>query len=410
MTQHPTLTLRKNLSQAIRAGHPWLFADALAVPAGLTTGQTVDIADRQGRFVARGLFDAGSPLAVRVWTLDPAEGVDGDLIRRRVGAARDLRRAVIDARTTDAYRLLHGEGDRLPGVVCDVYADTAVIQLDSLALEPRLDDLTRAILDATAGLRRVVLRPRGRPSGDWGAAPRSLAGPPLEGPLIIHEHGLCFEVDVARGHKTGFYLDQRENRRRIRALAAGRRVLNLFAFTGGFSVAAAAGGAVAVTSVDISRPAIDAARRNVALNGWEAEVQGPDWEDPGGRDAGAPGFRFAAADAFAFLKECPDLFDLVVVDPPSMAPSKAALATALASYRKLNALALVRVAPGGLLFTASCSSHVTAEQLREAVGAAAVDARRDVRILESGGAGPDHPTLPGFAEGRYLKTLLLFVV
>jgi 23S rRNA (cytosine1962-C5)-methyltransferase len=282
-----------------------------------------------------------------------------------------------------------------------------VIQLDSPAVEPWLDVLTRAILGTSDGLRRVVLRPRGRKSGQPGSPLRALAGPPLEDPLIIQEHGLRFEVDIARGHKTGFYLDQRENRRRIRDLAAGRRALNLFAYTGGFSVAAAAGGAVAVTSVDISRPVIEAARRNVALNGWEARE--PDLTGLIERFAGPPAFRFVAADAFEFLKQSTDAFDLVVVDPPSMAPSKAALDAALASYRKLNVLALARVAPGGLLFTASCSSHVTADHLRDVVGAAAGDARREVRILESGGAGPDHPTLPGFAEGGYLKTLLLFV-
>lgn len=394
-SRRPTVVLRKNLARALRAGHPWLFADALTVPAGLTTGTVVDVADRQGRVLACGLYDADSPLAVRVWAVGRSEAIDARLLHQRVAVAQALRRVVIDSGTTDAYRLLHGEGDRLPGIVCDVYADTAVIQLDTPAVQPLVADLVPAILASAADVRRVLLLPRARDRDpERSTEPELLAGSPLDGPLIIREHGLRFEVDIARGHKTGLYLDQRENRRRIRELASGRRTLNLFAYTGGFSVAAAAGGASAVTSVDIGRPAIEAAGRNFALNGL---------------DAGAPACRFVTGDVFDFLGDCHESFDLVVVDPPSMAPSKGALEAALVAYRRLNALALRRVAPGGIYFTASCSSHVTADQLREAVGEAAVDARREIRILELGGAGPDHPTLPGFAEGRYLKTLLAFV-
>jgi 23S rRNA (cytosine1962-C5)-methyltransferase len=395
--RRPTVVLRKNLARALRAGHPWLFADALTIPAGLATGTAVDIADRQGRVLACGLYDADSPLAVRVWTVGRSEAIDARLVHQRVAAASALRRVVIDPRTTDAYRLLHGEGDRLPGIICDVYADTAVIQIDTPAVQPLVADLVGAILAEAEGVHRVLLLPRSRDRDrgpERSIEPELLAGPPPGGPLVIREHGLRFEVDIARGHKTGLYLDQRENRRRIRELAMGRRTLNLFAYTGGFSVAAAAGGAVATTSVDIGRPAIDAAARNFALNGLGTD---------------APACRLVAGDVFDFLGDCDETFELVVVDPPSMAPSKGALEAALAAYRRLNALALGRVAPGGLYFTASCSSHVTADQLRETVGEAAVDARRDIRILELGGAGPDHPTLPGFAEGRYLKTLLAYV-
>ncbi|MCE7939865.1 hypothetical protein DCC79_16535, partial [bacterium] len=221
-----------------------------------------------------------------------------------------------------------------------------------------------------------------------------LHGPALDGPIAIREHGLAFEVDVVRGHKTGFYLDQRENRRRVRDLAAGRRVLNVFAYTGGFSVAAAAGGARAVTTVDIAAPVLDAARRNFALNGLD-----PD----------APHHRWHTGDAFAFLADCRDRYDLVVVDPPSMAPSRASLDRALAAYRQLNTLALACAAPGALVLTCSCSSHVTAEHLRDGVADAAAAARRNVRILERRGAGPDHPLQPGFPEGDYLQALLLYV-
>ena len=389
---HPTITLRKDLARAVRAGHPWLFADALAIPPGLPMGSVVDVTDPSGRFLARGLFDSRSPIAVRVWTLDPDEPVDAGFVDRKVCDAWALRRGTVDLESTDAFRLLHGEGDRVPGVVCDLYAGTAVIRLDTPAADGFVPAFVAAIRRHVEGAERVVQlhRPRGARVGEV----RTLVGPPLDGPLTIHEHGLGFEVDVAHGHKTGFYLDQRDHRRRIGHLAAGRRVLNLFAYTGGFSVAAATGGATAVTTADISQPAIDAARRNFALNGV----------DPNGRE-----FKFVVDDAFAFLDRCRERYDLVIVDPPSMAPSKAALPRALAAYRRLNALALGRVVTGGLLFTASCSSHVTMGDLRDCVRRAAAMARRSVRIVQEGGAGADHPVPVGFPEGRYLKTLLLEV-
>jgi len=427
-SHHPAVTLRKDLSRAIRGGHPWLFAEALAVPAGLqvvhdggadqaasnartdgaalASGTIVDVVNRGGRFIARGVYDPASPIAVRIWTLDAGEEIDARLIRGRVQAARSLRQGVIDPATTDAYRLLHGEGDRLPGIVCDVYADTAVIQLDTDAVRRFVPPLTKAIRQAVPEIRRVVMRWRivlrrraatRRRAPDHGGATAGtmggvevLAGPPLDGPILVREHGLRFEVDIARGQKTGFYLDQRKNRRRARELAAGRRVLNLFAYTGGFSVAAAIGGARRVTTVDAAAPAIEAARRNFALNGLEP---------------GAAAFTFVVADAFDYLAACRETFDLVIVDPPSMAPSKAALDRALAAYRRLNALALARVARGGLLFTASCSSHVTEARFEAAVRAAAADAGRTVRVVERAGAGGDHPVLAGFAEGGYLKGL-----
>ncbi len=425
--RHPQVGLRKDLTRSIRAGHPWLFAHALAVPPDLRTGRVVDVVDRRGHFVARGLYDADSPIGVRVWTLDAGETLDAALIARRVAAAAAVRRAVVDPAGTDAFRLVHGEGDGLPGLVCDRYADTAVLQLDSGALEPWLGAVVDAVRAADGAVRRVVLRRqarrgrrgrggdgaggdarhghgrgggvgRGDTEGDDGQAipgdVEVLHGPPLAGPIAMREHGLAFEVDVARGHKTGFYLDQRESRRRVRDLAAGRRMLNVFAYTGGFSVAAAAGGAAAVTSVDIGAPVIEAARRNVALNGL----------DP---DAGA--FRWHVGDAFAFLAACREPFDLIVVDPPSMAPSRASLDRALSAYRQVNTLALGCAAPGALVLTCSCSSHVTADLLRDAVADAALSARRAVRILERRGAGPDHPLAPGFPEGDYLQALLLYV-
>jgi 23S rRNA (cytosine1962-C5)-methyltransferase len=296
---------------------------------------------------------------------------------------------VIDPAGTSAYRLLHGEGDALPGIVCDVYGDTAVFQLDTPAVAQLAEAAMAAVRACRPGLRRA-LRKGGRRAAAEG--PVALWGELPARPLVIREHGLRLEADVLHGQKTGLYLDQRENRRRVGELAEGRAVLNAFAYSGGFSVAAAMGGAARTVSVDLAGPALEAARRNFALNALA--VAGHD---------------FVQADAFEYLAAGGPDFDLVVLDPPSMASSAAAKPQALAAYRRLNELALGRLASGGLLVTASCSSHVSEDELVEAVAAAARHAGRTLRILERRGAGPDHPVHPAFPEGRYLKLLVLYV-
>lgn len=390
----PAATLRRDLARAIAAGHPWLYGDAVALPAGVRPGEVVAVRDRRDRTLALGIADPASPIAVRIWTNRRGDRLDEALLDARVREAAALRRALLDPARTDAYRLLNGEGDRTPGVVCDVYADTAVLRPDTPAVDSLLAPIAAAVARHVPAVRRVVARDPER-HADVATRLRTLVGPPLDGPLTVREDGLLYEADPARGHKTGLYLDQRDNRARVRALAAGRRVLNLFSYTGGFSVAAAAGGAATVTTLDVGAPVIEAARRNFALNGLD-----PD----------APHYRFVAEDAFAFLDATRDAWDLVVLDPPSMAPGEAALPRALAAYRRANEAALRRLAPGGLLLTASCSSHVTEAHLVEVVRDAARSADRAARILEHRGAGPDHPVLPAFPEGRYLSALLVHAI
>ena len=347
--------------------------------------------DARGRFVARGLADPGSPIAVRVWTTNEAEPLDAALVRRRVEAAWALREAAVDRADTDAFRLLHGEGDRLPGLVCDLYGHSAVLRVEGPAGR-LIDPVASAVKAVVPDLRRLVLRRAGRGAED--APATHLFGAPTDRPGQVREHGMRLEVDLARGHKTGLYLDQRENRALVGRLAAGRRTLDAFAYTGGFGLAAALGGATHVTLVETAAPAIEAARRNAAANGL----------DPSGA-----GLRFVTADAFDFLADDGGTYDLVVLDPPSMAHSAATLERALGAYRRLNTLALARLAPGGILVTASCSSHVREGHLVEVLRDAAVSSRRAVRILEHRGAGPDHPVLPAFPEGRYLKVLVAWV-
>lgn len=373
--------LRKPLEQAIRLGHPWVFAASLGLPTGLRTGAAVDLHDQRGRFLARGLYDADSPIALRLWTRRADEAIDGRLLRRRVREAAALRRPLVDPAAVDAWRLLHGEADGLPGLVVDRYGEAAVIKADTPAVAALLPALAEALKAQHPELKSVAERAA---DGEL----RPLSGPAPGDPLLVREHDLRLEADLRRGHKTGLYLDQRENRRRVGRLAAGRRVLNLFAYTGGFSVAAALGGASQVCSVDIAAPALDAARRNFAHSGL---------------DAGDGAYGFVAADCLDFLSGDERRWDLIVLDPPSMAPSAAALPKALAQYRLLNQRCLERLAPGGILVSCSCSSHVSAADLRSVIAEAASLAGRELRLFALHGPGPDHPSLPGFPEGDYLQ-------
>jgi 23S rRNA (cytosine1962-C5)-methyltransferase len=393
MTQHPKARLLKPIGRHLRRGHPWVFADAISVPEGTTTGAIIDIHDAADDFVARGLYDADSPLAVRVWTNDAGEELDSRLVANRVRDAWQLRERVVPLHDTDGYRLLHGESDRMPAIVADRYGDTAVLMLDTPSAGRMVPLVAAALLEHVPDLARIVIRSRVRGGGP--AHLRVLAGGPPPEPLLVKEHGMIFEVDLARGHKTGLYLDQRENRRRLIDLASERHVLNLFAYTGGFSVAAALGGAREVTTIDIAAPAIEAAQRNFAHNGLAP---------------GDPGYRFKVGDALTFLEKGRERWNLIVLDPPSMAPSRASRQGALARYRKLNARAMQRLERGGLLMTFSCSSHIGAADLARAVHRAAGDAGRRIEVHETFGAAPDHPVLRNFPEGDYLHGMLVEVL
>jgi len=383
----PRVRLRKDLERSLQKGHPWLYADALDAPKGLATGVTVDVMSKDGKFLARGLYDAQSPIAFRVATRDSRQQLDAAFVRARVESALRARRGAFDARETDAFRWLNGEGDFLPGVVVDVYAQVAVLRLDGDAARAWRDPVVAALVDVGRGLniRWVLERSRGG------------KGEPLHGgkppsPVEIREGGVKFAVDILQGQKTGFFLDQRENRRALRPYAAGVEVVNLFGYTGGFSVHAALGGATRVITVDSAAGAIENARVNFQLNGLDPQRHGFDCED-----------------AFRWLDRARQegrSFGLVVVDPPSFAPSERALQKALTAYRDLNALALSVVAPDGVLATASCSSHVTHEAFLGVLRDAADKAKRPLRILEVRGQPADHPSLPAFPEGRYLKFVL----
>jgi 23S rRNA (cytosine1962-C5)-methyltransferase len=395
----PRLRLKKDVVAAIRRGHPWIFAAALERPAReLPAGAEVDVVAPQaqgGSFLARGFHDPDGPIAVRVLTRNETVRLDAAFVRERVLAACALRRASAHELDGDAVRLLNGEGDLVPGLVLDAYADTGVVRFDGAAAESAWAPHARTIAAALAEGGFPLARLWARPSEGRAGGGRALVGDAPAGLVMVREATSRFEVDVVHGQKTGLFLDQRPNRALVHRLAGGLRVLNLYSYTGGFSVAAALGGAKKVSTVDLAKPAIEAAKRNFSHSGLAPEAH-----------------EFAAADCRAYLSDAAARgrsWDLAICDPPSFAPSEKAKPAALAAYRGLNEQVARVVAPGGLLASASCSSHVTMDDFTAAIAGACADAGRRAQVVHAGGAGPDHPVSVAFPEGRYLKFLLLRV-
>jgi 23S rRNA (cytosine1962-C5)-methyltransferase len=398
------LELQKDLARHLRAGHPWVFRRALAkAPSDLPPGAIVDVTER-GRFVARGYYDPRSHITVRILTLDPAEAIGPHFWRRRVAAAVALRRAYVpfsDPELTDCARLVHGEGDGLPGVVADLYGKFAVLKLYSAGLAPHRPHIVEALrgeieLSGVYGRDDDTL-----PSGeedetaieDDSAPSRPARGQVLWGaeppdPLVVHENGVALAVDVRAGQKTGLFLDQRDNRLALRRYARGvRRALNCFSYTGGFSLALALGGAREVVSVDRDASALRLARRNFELNGLDPSAHG-----------------FEATDVLEYLRGAGAArYDLIVLDPPAYAKTQKAVPAALDGYASLHRAALGALAAGGILATASCSARVSADEFLGAVREAAVKTRADLTLLEERRQPPDHPIKLSFPEGRYLK-------
>jgi len=379
------VVLAKNLARSIRRGHPWIYRDALRPTVdAIADGALVQLVARDGRPLALGFWDARSPIAVRVLaglpSLGDALGTDATMVTERARAALDRRLSFLDLARTNAFRWIHGEADRLPGIHVDVYADTATVRFDGAGARAfyRGRDIDALLVETgqAVGLRAVV--ERGHPA----------AAPSLR-EIEVRENGLLFGADLAHGGKGGLFLDQRDNRAAVGALSRGARVLNLFGYTGGFSIYAAAAGAVRTMTVDIARPAIAAARRNFERNQLPTV------------DAA-----FHAGDAFEFLEGARrrlEQWDVVVSDPPSFAPSRVALPAARKAYRRLHRLSAGVVAPGGLFCAASCSSHFGRADLLASVEDGARDGGRRFTLVELRGAAPDHPVVPEFPEGDYLK-------
>lgn len=381
-----SLQLIKPVIEHIRRGHPFVFRDALKkIPSNWANGEVVDLIDAKGHFVARGTVEPDSALAFRMWTLDPQEAVDQHLLRQRLIQAQALRREIITPDIT-GYRLCHGENDGVPGLQCDLYQNVASLRTDG-ALGLAWEKSYIAAIEQLIHPSGIVVR---NPQRDGGQAKTISGTIPTE--IIIQERNRFFAVNILSGQKTGFFLDQRDNRDRVAALAAGRRVLNLFAYTGGFSVAAALAGASYVMTVDIAQPAIEMARQNFGLNHLNPQKHG-----------------FEAADAFEVLNDAINSsppFDFIILDPPAFAPSKKTLPQAQKAYLQLNELAFRALPNGGWLATSSCSSHLRSTDFLTILAEAARRAHRTATITGVFGAAPDHPTRPGFPEGDYLKFIL----
>lgn len=391
----PPLVLTRPAALAVHRGHPWVYREGLArAPRDLPAGSAVELAGDDGQVIARGLYDPASPIAVRVFERDPKKGqrLDAAALARSLERALVRRDGLFDEGTT-AYRLCNGEGDRAPGFVLDRYADLAVARLDTDAWLPHMQAVSARLVEPlrARGVTRLALRLE--EAGPDGKKFRMLHGEAPPDRVVVREHGMAMEVDLAHGQKTGAFLDQRENRARVRALARGKqRALNLFSYAGGFSIAAALGGAAHVTSVDVASAAHATAQRTFRENG----------QDPGAH-------AFVSADAFVFLEQAKkrgQRFDLVVSDPPSFAPSERARGRAEAAYRKLHAAVAAVLDDGALFCASSCSSHVTMDDFLSTLDDATLG-RSDLSVRELFGQPADHPTLPAWPEGRYLKFVVL---
>jgi 23S rRNA (cytosine1962-C5)-methyltransferase len=386
-----SIVLKAGREKSLARRHPWIFSGAVERVEGAPgLGDTVALRSADGAFIAHAAYSPRSQIRARVWSWDEREAIDAAFFRTRIDAAV-ARRARIGG---DAVRLVHGEADGLPGVVCDRYAGVAVLQLSSAGAERWRDELAGAVASAS-GCNAVYERSDLEVRELEGLAPRGgwLRGEPRETSVAIAEHGIRYRVDVARGQKTGFYLDQRANRQLVYTLAADAGVLNAFCYTGGFSLNALAGGARSVLSVDSSAEALATARENLSLNGFDAARA--EWLE---------------ADVFKALRDLratARLFDVVVLDPPKFAPTAAHAERASRAYKDINLLGLKLLRPGGRLVTFSCSGGISPELFQKIVAGAAADAGVEAEIVSRLQADADHPVVLSFPEGEYLKGLLL---
>ncbi len=386
--------------RAVRGGHPWVYAGAIRKQRD--QGRPGDLAvmfDRKDRFLAVGLYDPQSPIRIRVLHQGRPEPIDHSWLLARLDAACERRRELSDSPDTNGFRVVHGENDGLPGLVVDRYDRSLVMKVYTAAWLPHLDDVLSA-LNALVDPLQVVLRV-GRsveiPEASKLRDQKVLIGEDPVMPVIFRENGLLFEADLLRGQKTGFFLDQRENRARVERLASGRSVLNVFAYTGGFSVYAARGGARTVTSLDVSPPALAAAKRNFAHNQSVAGVASARHE-------------IAQGDAFKLLAEMRErgrTFDMVILDPPSFAKASSEVDGALRAYERIVRLGIDVLSDGGTLVAASCSSRITSEQFHRLVQDTVAKAGRSIQVLQQTGHASDHPI--GFPEGAYLKCIFATV-
>lgn len=390
------LILKEGREKSLLCRHPWVFSGAIKrVEGSPADGDTVQICSSHGVFLAHAAYNVHSQIAARVWSWDAGQSIDADFFRKKIIYALALRKDLKLARYSTGLRLIHGESDGLPGLIVDQYGGVLVIQIGSVGAERWRDTFTDILKELC---NPVCIYER----SDSDA--RALEGLPernailygnLPESLTIVEHGLHFAVDVAHGQKTGFYLDQRDNRELIGTLAQDKEVLNCFCYSGVFSLYALRGGAKSVLSIDSSNEALQTAQHNVEINGLDASRA--EWQ---------------SVDVFQALRKLRDQnrkFDLIILDPPKFAPTAAFAERAARGYKDINLLGFKLLRPGGMLATYSCSSGISDDLFQKIIAGAALDAGIDAHIIYKLSAAPDHPILSSFPEGAYLKGLVLRV-
>lgn len=391
--RYPTASLKPHREESLLGGHLWIFSGALQQPPHwIETGGLVDVKSAKGQFIARGYYNPKTDIAIRILTHDSEEAIDVAFLRQRVRRALELRQ-VFDPRLTDAYRLIHSEGDGLPGLVVDRYADILVAQIHTFGMEKLRSQVIDALMQET-GAQGLLLRNDSQS--------RRREGLEIEEPLVaigevpsqvtVRENGVQFFVDCWRGQKTGLFLDQRDKRDALRKYVRGKHVLNCFSYTGGFSIyAALTSEATRVTSVDVSAPAIEVARQHFILNGLEPDRH-----------------TFVVRDVFDYLEEAQnngEQFDVVVLDPPAFAKTQGARSQALKAYRRLNTLGMQVLRPGGILLSCSCSGVVGMDDLLGVLSQSAQPFHRTVQLLEVYTNSVDHPAHLAMPETLYLKSV-----
>ncbi len=396
MTEHPAIILKAGREKSLLRRHPWVFSGAVErVEGSPADGDAVAVCDATGGFLAWAGYSGQSQITAKVWSWDASETISAEFFRTRIARALALRRDLALAHLGTGMRLIHGESDGLPGLIVDQYGEVLVMQLGTAAAE-RWRDACADILQELCNPVCIYERSDSDARGLEGLPERNgvLRGA-LPREVTISEHGVTFMVDVAHGQKTGFYLDQRDNRALTGEFSRDRDVLNCFCYTGGFSLYALRGGAKSVLSIDASEEALRLAQRNVELNRLDASKA--EWQ---------------CADVFAALRKLRDQnrkFDLIVLDPPKFAPTAAFAEKAARGYKDINLLGLKLLRPGGLLFTYSCSGGISEDLFQKIVAGAALDAGVEAHIVKKLHAAPDHPVLLNFPEGAYLKGLVLRV-
>ena len=396
--------LKRGREEALVRGHPWVFSKAIArVEGAIDAGGIVDLFAHSGAFIGRGYYNPNSQIAVRLLTHKPAI-IDKAFFQDRIEQAIALRKPIL-TEETNAGRLIHAEGDLLPGLIVDKYGDYLVLQINTAGMEQFRDWIISTLTDllsptmiydrSDAGMRAQEGLPdsTGPIAGAEGGGGLLATSDALPDCIEIRENGIKFLVNVKEGQKTGFYLDQRDNRAVIRGLAAGKKVLNCFAYSGGFSIAASLGKAAAVTSVEASAEALELFKENLALN-----------------DIPIDSHQLVRGDVFQFLRADDGVYDLIILDPPAFAKRKGMVQGAIRGYKDINLHAMQRAKKGAMILTCSCSQHIDAGHFQTIVAYAAADARREIQIMGHWGAPIDHPHALYHPEGEYLKAFLLRVV